>query len=79
VAEAALATLLREAAERFARYWRKQAREPGAERELTRVATDRLEALKLVSRADGTVRPRQALARFKVAPPELRQRELGEA
>jgi uncharacterized protein (TIGR02678 family) len=78
VPESALAAHLREAGERYARYWRKQAREPGAEHELARIATARLEALRLVERVDGAIRPRPALGRFALREPELRERTLFE-
>ena len=78
VPHSALAAHLRAAGERYARYWRKQAREPGAEHELADIAAARLEALKLVERLDGAVRPRPALARFAFRAPELRERTLFE-
>ena len=48
---------LREAKERYGRYWRKSAREPGAERELAEMAIERLEKLQLVEREAGRVAP----------------------
>ena len=54
-------------------------REPGAEHELAREALARLEALKLVSRRDGAITVRPALARYEVAPPGIRQASLLDA
>ena len=64
VSEQDIAEFLCNAKDRFGRYWRKSAREPGTERELTEIATDRLEKLQLIERTDGSVRPQPALARF---------------
>ena len=64
VPEQDIAEFLCNAKDRFGRYWRKSAREPGTERELTEIATDRLEKLRLIERTDGSVRPQPALARF---------------
>jgi uncharacterized protein (TIGR02678 family) len=64
VPEQDIAEFLCSAKDRFGRYWRKSAREPGTERELTEIATDRLEKLQLIERTDGSVRPQPALARF---------------
>jgi uncharacterized protein (TIGR02678 family) len=57
---------LRNAKERYGRYWRKSAREPGAERELAAIAVDRLEKLQLIARESHGVRTLPALARFKL-------------
>jgi uncharacterized protein (TIGR02678 family) len=64
VPEQDIADFLCSAKDRFGRYWRKSAREPGTERELTEIATERLEKLQLIERTDGSVRPQPALARF---------------
>ena len=64
-----VAAFLRKAADEYGRYWRKAAREPGAEVELAREALGRLGALKLVEVAQGAVVARPALARFAVVPP----------
>ena len=64
---------LRDAKERYGRYWRKSAREPGAERELAQIALERLEKLQLVVRHDGSVRPLPALARFALGEAEVRE------
>lgn len=57
-------------ARRYRRYWRKGAREPGAEREIAEQAVERLEALRLVRREGDRVVPRPALARFRLLHPE---------
>ncbi len=67
-----VAEFLREARGRYGRYWRKSAREPGAERELAAIALDRLERLRLVRRSAGFVHPRPALARFALGDAEIR-------
>ncbi|MBV9532146.1 MAG: TIGR02678 family protein [Bradyrhizobium sp.] len=64
VAEQEVAEFLRDAREHFGRYWRKSAREPGSERELSATAIERLENLQLIERIEGGVRARPALARF---------------
>jgi uncharacterized protein (TIGR02678 family) len=76
VSEQDIAGYLREAKERYGRYWRKSAREPGAESELTAIAIERLEKLQLVDR-DGGVRPRPALARFALGEADVQP--VGEA
>jgi uncharacterized protein (TIGR02678 family) len=67
-----IAYFLRESRERYGRYWRKSAREPGAERELATIAIERLEKLQLVERSAGIVCPRPALARFALGEAEIR-------
>lgn len=68
-----LAAFLREATDRYGRYWRKDAREPGAEQELAQQAVARLQALKLVHRLPGEgVRALAALLRYAVGAPQLR-------
>jgi uncharacterized protein (TIGR02678 family) len=64
---------LRSARDRFGRYWRKSAREPGSEHELAEIALGRLEMLSLIARHDGSVTPRPALARFALGEAEIRQ------
>ena len=64
---------LRGAKHQYGRYWRKSAREAGAERELANTAIERLEKLHLVVRAAGTVRPLPALARFAAGEAEVRE------
>jgi uncharacterized protein (TIGR02678 family) len=61
-----LAGFLRNAADRYGRFWRKDAREPGAELELAREAIDRLAALRLVQHMENGVRPLPALHRYSI-------------
>jgi uncharacterized protein (TIGR02678 family) len=68
-----LAAFIRVAADRYGRYWRKEARAPGAEAELAVQAVDCLEALKLVQRVRGSVWARPALLRYAVR--EAKRRE----
>ena len=62
---------LRVAVDKFGRYWRKSAREPGAEVELAEIALKRLHRLKLISYANGEIRPLPAIARFALGDPEI--------
>jgi len=62
---------MRESKPRYGKYWRKSAREPGAERELAEIALDRLEKLQLIVRDAETVYPRPALARFALGEAEV--------
>jgi len=55
-------------------YWRKSAREPGAERELTSIALERLLKLQLIACTSDQVRPLPALARFSLGDADVRQR-----
>ncbi|MDX8535793.1 TIGR02678 family protein [Mesorhizobium sp. VK25A] len=68
-----IADFLREARTRYGRYWRKSAREPGAERELAAIAIERLEKLQLALLKDGTVYPLPALARFALGEAQIRE------
>ncbi len=77
VAEQDVVAFLGEAKQRFGRYWRKSAREPGGERELALLALDRLEKLQLVERLSGFVRPRPALLRFALGEAEIRDSRTG--
>jgi uncharacterized protein (TIGR02678 family) len=52
-------------------HWRKSARDPGAERDLTGLALRRLAALGLIALSEQTVRPLPALARFGYAPAKI--------
>lgn len=63
---------LRGAADEYGRYWRKAAREPGAETELVAQALASLEALQLVQRMEGGVRGRPALLRYAVGEMHVR-------
>ncbi|MFC3320360.1 TIGR02678 family protein [Mesorhizobium cantuariense] len=68
-----IADFLHEAKGRYGRYWRKSAREPGAERELATIAIDRLEKLRLAVRMAGFIQPLPALARFALGEAEIRE------
>lgn len=62
-----LAAFLRDAADRYGRFWRKDAREPGAEIGLAREAVERLSALRLVQHVESGVRPLPALHRYTIS------------
>lgn len=62
-----IAAFLRNAADRYGRFWRKGAREPGAEMELAREAIDRLAALRLVQHVENGVRSLPALHRYTIS------------
>lgn len=66
VTETEIAAFIRSAGATYGRYWRKSAREPGAERELTQTALQRLSMLHLIARANDAVRPLPALTRFGI-------------
>jgi len=66
-----IAAFLREAADRYGRFWRKDAREAGAEIELAREAIDRLAALRLVERIESGVRPLPALHRYTITEAQV--------
>ncbi|MDK9723140.1 MAG: TIGR02678 family protein [Rhodospirillales bacterium] len=74
VDESSIVTFLAEAKERFGRYWRRSAREPGGERELTEAALRRLSMLRLIDSQDGRVRPLPALARFALGEADIRSK-----
>ncbi len=65
----ALAGYLRSAADRYGRYWRKDAREAGAEVALATEAVNRLEALRLVRRLEHGVQALPALHRYAITEP----------
>jgi uncharacterized protein (TIGR02678 family) len=72
-----IVNFLSDAKNRYGRYWRKSAREPGAERELAKIALGRLEKLRLVARGAGAIQPLPALARFALGEDEIRQETQG--
>ncbi|MDN7671853.1 TIGR02678 family protein [Burkholderia oklahomensis] len=74
----AVAAFLRGATEQYGRYWRKSAREPGAEMELAEIALDRLERLQLIVRIHREIRPLPAIARFALGNPEIRSKATGD-
>ena len=59
------------ASDSYGSYWRKSAREPGAERELAAMRIERLEKLQLIVRDADTIHPRPALARFALGAAEI--------
>ncbi|WP_218508585.1 TIGR02678 family protein [Variovorax sp. dw_308] len=61
-----------EARTRYGSYWRKSAREPGAEHELAETALQRLAQLRLITTQGEHIRPLPALARFALGDAELR-------
>lgn len=68
----AIAACVRDATERFGRFWRKSAREPGAERELAQIALERLHKLHLIMRDTDRIRPLPAIARFALGDAEVK-------
>jgi uncharacterized protein (TIGR02678 family) len=76
VPELQVAAFLRGAADEYGRYWRKAAREPGAEVGLAQEALSQLEQLKLIAVRDGSVRARPALARYALGKPIIKQTQL---
>jgi uncharacterized protein (TIGR02678 family) len=71
VAEEELRRLLGRLAREHRAYWRRDATEPGAEDGLLASAIERLEALRLVRREAGGVRPLPALGRYALAAPTI--------
>lgn len=67
-----IAVFLRRAAEEYGRYWRKDARSPGAEVVLASQALARLSALKLVQLDDLGIRTRPALFRYAPGAPNIK-------
>ena len=70
-----IATFLRAAADDYGRYWRKAAREPGAELALAEQAVARLRRLQLVECRAGGLRARPALLRFALGAAEMHPRQ----
>ncbi|MFT4102167.1 MAG: TIGR02678 family protein [Burkholderiaceae bacterium] len=68
---AAVAAFIRDAADRYGRFWRKSARSPGAEIELAGIAVERLRRLQLVARHGDEIRPLPAIARFALGEPVM--------
>ncbi|MGF6310689.1 MULTISPECIES: TIGR02678 family protein [unclassified Bradyrhizobium] len=72
--EVDIASFIDQARERYGRYWRRSAREPGMQRELAQIALERLRKLRLITISpDGIVRPLPAIGRFAVGPAEVRE------
>lgn len=72
VTDDAISAFLRGAVDQYGRYWRKSAREPGAENELAVIALDRLHKLQLIAHENGQVYPLPAIARFAIGDAEFR-------
>lgn len=72
-----ISAFVAQARERYGTYWRKSAREPGAEHELARSALERLRRLQLVAVADDLIHPLPALPRFAAAEAEIRRPAAG--
>ena len=69
-----VAAFLAQARSSYGSYWRKSAREAGAEQELAGIALDRLQKLQLIAcTADGNIQPKPALARFTLAKADIRR------
>jgi uncharacterized protein (TIGR02678 family) len=66
-----LQALVRRLANEHQAYWRRSARDPGAEVSLVEHALEQLSALRLVRRAGDIVHPLPALARFGLTAPTL--------
>jgi len=71
--ESDVAGFIEEARVRYGRYWRRSAREPGTQRELARVALERLRKLGLIAMSPDGVRPLPAISRFAAGPAEVRE------
>ncbi len=69
--DAAIAAFVRGATERYGRFWRKSAREPGAEHELAQAALERLQKLNLIRRDADRIRPLPAIARFALGSADV--------
>lgn len=72
-----LAAYLRAAGDRYGRFWRKDAREAGAEVDLAHEAVTRLEALRLILRVENGVRPLPALHRYAISEAKGSSSEAG--
>jgi uncharacterized protein (TIGR02678 family) len=68
-----IAAFLSEARDRYGHYWRKSAREAGAERELAGIALERLRKLQLIALDADHARPLPALARFALGEADIRK------
>jgi uncharacterized protein (TIGR02678 family) len=71
--EADIASFIDQARERYGRYWRRSAREPGTQRELAQIALERLRKLRLITLSPDGIRPLPAISRFAVGPTEVRE------
>jgi uncharacterized protein (TIGR02678 family) len=77
VTEPDIMRFIEEARGHYGRYWRRSAREPGAERELAQAALERLRKLRLIAMSPNEVRPLPAISRFAVGPAEVRETGTG--
>jgi len=71
MSETDIASFVETAQQDFGRYWRKSAREPGAQRELTQIALERLRKLRLITMSSGEIWPLPALSRFALGSAEI--------
>ena len=71
--ESDIAAFIEAAQQKFGRYWRKSAREPGAQRELTQIALERLRKLRLIEMREGQISALPALSRFALGNAEIRE------
>ena len=71
-----LAVFVRTASDEYGRFWRKEAREAGAEQALAEQAVNRLNALRLVRILEGGgVETRPALLRFAIGTAQVRRKQ----
>ena len=70
---AEITAFLAEAKQSYGTYWRKSARLPGAENELSGIALDRLQNLQLITYIGAAIQPLPALARFAIGKTEIRR------
>ena len=73
VAVSEITLFVAQAKERYGAYWRKSAREPGAEQELAYSAVERLQKLQLVACIGEAIQPLPALARFAIGETEIKR------
>jgi uncharacterized protein (TIGR02678 family) len=73
LSETDIASFIDQARERYGRYWRRSAREPGTQRELAQIALERLRKLRLITVSPDGIRPLPAISRFAVGPAEVRE------
>lgn len=77
VSQDEVALFLRDATERFGRFWRKSARLPGAERELAQIALGRLKQLRLIAGTAERIETLPAIFRFALGAAEVRNQTGG--
>jgi uncharacterized protein (TIGR02678 family) len=73
LSEADIASFIDQTRERYGRYWRRSAREPGTQRELAQIALERLRKLQLITLSPDGIRPLPAISRFAVGAAEVRE------